>query len=126
MDELSALDALADDFVAPAQSVPKVGLLLDSYLCYYCSQSSISCICFHSKDDFSILLYSCRFLRVLLNLSRQALHKDHRQMRYCKYWTKIYSQKSQIHDNGHIKHIRSIHCVLILEPMFIFLDPTDF
>lgn len=32
MDELSALDALACDFVAPAQSVPKVGLLLDSYV----------------------------------------------------------------------------------------------
>lgn len=38
----------------------------------------------------------------------------------------IFTEVTQIHDNGHIKHIRSIHCVLILEPMFIFLDPTDF
>uniref|UniRef100_A0A672MBT1 Calpastatin n=1 Tax=Sinocyclocheilus grahami TaxID=75366 RepID=A0A672MBT1_SINGR len=37
VDELSALDVLAGDFVVPAQSVPKVGLLLDSYLCYYCT-----------------------------------------------------------------------------------------
>uniref|UniRef100_A0A671QL44 Calpastatin n=1 Tax=Sinocyclocheilus anshuiensis TaxID=1608454 RepID=A0A671QL44_9TELE len=37
VDELSALDVLAGDFVAPAQFVPKVGLLLDSYLCYYCT-----------------------------------------------------------------------------------------